>query len=343
MACYSPLKGFQIGVTDNGKPDYLITSYKADHVEIDSKGKSIVAYTKDRSPYCFTYLTEWIEIPCGKCIGCRLNYSRIWADRCMAEAKEHKSNYFVTLTYDNDNVPITEYIDNDGTYNKIMSLKKRDVQLFMKRLRKNYSYDNKIRFFLAGEYGTDTARPHYHLILFGLILDDLVLYKRTSTGFNLYNSDFLNATWKKGHVVVADVTWETCAYTARYIMKKQKGSGSKIYDDLNIEPEFTLMSRKPGIARDFYEKNKTDYLMHREVYLSTLQGGRKIKNIKYFDKLLDVEYPIYRELQKEKIIATAEVIRKEKLKNTSLNYLEMLEVQKNVKEQTLKALPRKEI
>lgn len=332
MACYHPLKAFQVGLTINNKPDYFITSYEAHHVELRNNQSPVVAYTDFVSPYSSKAIYDFIEVPCGKCIGCRLAYSRMWADRCLAEATLHDSSFFVTLTYNDDFLPLSEYIDAEGTYHKSMTLVKRDMQLFMKRLRKNYKYDNKIRFFLAGEYGSSTARPHYHAILFGLNLDDLVLYKKTPLGFNLYTSEFLNDCWqKKGYVIVAEVTWETCAYTARYILKKQTGSLSHFYDDYNIIPEFTLMSRKPGIAKDFYTLNKNKFLLEREVDVSTPKGGRKIRSTKYFDKFLDVEYPQEREDYRDSMKKHMEVIKQKKLQQTDLSYLDMLAVAEDIK------------
>ena len=144
MACYSPLKGYDLGLkTKNLKPSYKITSYET------------VLYNIDGSEM------EYIEIPCGHCLGCRLAYSRMWADRCMGEATLHESNYFITLTYDDIHMPYSKDVIDFGTGEYIYkTLSKRDCQLFMKRLRKNYQYDNKVRFYLAGEYGSQTARPH---------------------------------------------------------------------------------------------------------------------------------------------------------------------------------------
>lgn len=327
MACYKPLKGFEVGITINNKPKYLIKPYDT------------VLYNENGT------IKEYIEIPCGRCTGCRLAYSRMWADRCMAEATLHQDSYFVTLTYDNDHLPYKIDQETGEILNKgLATLNKRHVQLFMKRLRKNYQYDNKIRFFLAGEYGAQSLRPHYHLILFGLQLDDLKFYKKTPLGFNLYNSEFLDEVWQfQGHVVIADVTWETCAYTARYIMKKQTGKGSDIYERNNIIPEFTLMSRKPGIARDFYEKHKLDFLQHGETNISTLKGGRKIPKLKYFDKFLDLEYPIENRVNKDIIKKKMEVIKAKKLENTDKSYLEMLETEENNKQKRIEKLQRKEI
>src|SRR3954449_8205389 len=92
---------------------------------------------------------EKFSLPCGQCIGCRLERSRQWAMRCVHENKMHPRSSFVTLTYDDKNIPPAG------------SLSKRDFQLFMKRLRKSQS--NPLRFFACGEYGETTHRPHYHV------------------------------------------------------------------------------------------------------------------------------------------------------------------------------------
>lgn len=325
MACYHPLKGYEVGITINNKTKYHITSYETDMYNLDGTKK------------------EYIEIPCGRCIGCRLAYSRMWADRCLAEATLHDSSYFVTLTYNDDNLPDAVHPET-GEIGQYKTLHKRDMQLFMKRLRKNYKHDNKIRFFLAGEYGSQTARPHYHALLFGLKLDDLQLYKKTPLGFKLYTSEFLNEVWQyKGYVIIAEVTWETCAYTARYIMKKQKGVGKDWFVENGIQQEFTLMSRKPGIAKEFYNKNKLDLLRYGEVNISTPKGGRKIRNTKYFDKFLEIEYPGESKENKDRIKKQMEVIKQKKLEQTSLSYLDMLEVAEEIKQERIKKLPRKEI
>lgn len=324
MACYYPLKAVPVGITKEGKTQYRVISYDKTFYNIDGSH------------------AEYIEVPCGKCIGCRLAYSRQWADRCMAEASEHESNYFVTLTYDDEH--IKRAITKDGVITDYPTLDKRDIQLFLKRLRKSYKQENKIRFFMAGEYGSQTARPHYHLIIFGLKLDDLKLYKRTGQGFNLYTSDFLSKVWQnKGYVIVADVTWETCAYTARYILKKQNGNSAEWIKENNIQQEFTLMSRRPGIGKSYFEKHKEDYLKYGETNIITEKGGRKIRSTKYFDRFLDIEYPKEREERKRIIKEKMEVIKQKKLEQTDMDYLTYLETQEQIKKNKVKYLPRKEI
>lgn len=233
MPCYHPLKGFPVGVNPSGKTNYKITSYSVDHIEIIN-GNVSVAMSDFVSPYADKVIKEYVEIPCGKCVGCRLEYSRQWANRCMMELQNHEVSYFCTFTYDNEHLPFSTSVNPDtGEIINTPSLVKKDFQLFLKRLRKAYT-KNHIKYYCAGEYGSTTARPHYHAIIFGLDIPDLEIYKHDSRGYNLYNSEWMNKIWKKGYVVIGNVTFDTCAYTARYIMKKQSGDNAKIYSDLNI-------------------------------------------------------------------------------------------------------------
>jgi len=177
-----------------------------------------------------------VELPCGKCIGCRLEYSRQWAMRCMHEAQTNECNSYVTLTYNDKNLT---YGHNQAT------LVPKDLQLFLKRLRKKTG--KKISYYACGEYGDATKRPHYHLCIFGYDFPDKI-HVETKRDFKLYESRLLSGLWKAGIHRIGEVTFESAAYVARYIMKKQKGATKKIYSDLGIEPEFARMSLKPGIG-----------------------------------------------------------------------------------------------
>ena len=158
MACYAPLIG-----------------YYSD--EVTKNGKRGLTFSPRAS---FSGLP--LKIACGQCIGCRLERSRQWAVRCVHENKMHDVSSFVTLTYDND------YLPSGGT------LVKRDLQLFMKRLRR--SRDEKIRFYACGEYGDATQRPHYHLLLFGCGFSDQRLRSRSRSGdMDYYDSEQLRAVW----------------------------------------------------------------------------------------------------------------------------------------------------
>ena len=106
-----------------------------------------------------------LQLPCGQCVGCRLERSRQWVVRCIHEASLYENNCFLTLTYSDDCLPN----GNDLIY--------RHFQLFMKRLRKRFG--SNIRFYMCGEYGDLFGRPHYHACLFNFDAPDKVLYRRT--------------------------------------------------------------------------------------------------------------------------------------------------------------------
>lgn len=335
MPCYHPLRAVSLGKKSNGKSDICFIQYvdPAGHSWLDGK------MVPD---------DQVLMIPCGQCIGCRIQYSRQWANRCMMELQYHDSAYFVTLTYDDAHVPTSWYTDPDtGEAFESMTLCKRDLQLFMKRLRKRFSSDH-IRFFACGEYGSQTYRPHYHLIIFGLHLPDLTLYKRSTQDFAYYNSEKLSSCWRDssgvqiGHVVVADVSWETCAYVARYVTKKLKGKDAVFYQCHNITSPFTQMSRKPGIARQYYEDHPglydTDY-----IHLSTEKGGLKFRPPRYFDMLYDLDD--HEHMERIKVIRRrmAQEAQKAQLDRSSLSLDEILSVKELNFTEKIKSLKRSEI
>lgn len=186
-------------------------------------------------------------VPCRQCIGCRLEYSRQWANRLMIELGNHNPDmcWFVTFTYENE--PVNK--------NGYQTLVKRDVQLFNKRLRYYLGEENTYMYYIAGEYGEQTFRPHYHGILFDVPLQDLKFLKNTASG-PLFTSKFLDDCWSLGDCYIAHVEWSDCAYTARYMTKKLKGERALEYDAFDVQKEFALMSKNPPIAsRDFSVEN----------------------------------------------------------------------------------------
>lgn len=356
MNCTHPLKGFYTFQQNTKfKDDYnhikyrgdkkiKVTSSKVDHLEL-IQGKIVKCYDSKISQFAERVFSEYIDIPCGKCIACRLRRSREWANRCMLELQYHDSSYFVTLTYNDDNLPFVTYIDEDGYYKYHSTLVKKDLQDFMKRLRKNYKYDNHLKYYACGEYGDNTHRSHYHIIIFGLRLDDLQYYKKSDLGFNYYTSEFLNKVWKKGFVVVTDVSWETCAYTARYIMKKQLGKDSWIYDDLGIEPEFTTMSLKPAIGYQYFLDHKDEIYDLDKIYIKTESGGKQFKPPKYFDEKMKFSEEDFATLDDCRTVrqALAEARTKQRLMQTDLDEAAYRELEEDLLMTRLKALPRKEI
>lgn len=284
-------------------------------------------------------ITDYIEIPCGHCVGCRIQYSRQWADRCMLEAKYHDSNYFITLTYNNDHVHHCEWSnDETGECGTSLTLKKRDLQLFWKRLRKNTSQN--IRYYACGEYGDKSMRPHYHAIVFGLRLDDLKPYKKTKLGYTLYTSETLNKCWSNGYVIVADVTWQSCAYVSRYVMKKRNGKTAQFFQSFNMEPEFVLMSRRPGIAKLYYDDHKDEIYSTDELIYSTDLGGVKSRPPKYFDRLFEEECPELMCDIKENRKEHALLLKQARIADSDISYLESLCNDEREKERQISYLKR---
>lgn len=264
MSCYNPIMAWPDDhlKTKNGKP-YL-------HFAGNFDGKD--------DSFEMIKQGTMITIPCGKCIGCKLDYARNWADRMMLEFEACRKAVFVTLTYDESNIPKLYIIDENGEVfdnyfldklgYRVSPLVRSHVSQFMKSLRSKFldnGYDIRIRFFACGEYGEKKHRPHYHIILFGVDLQDLCItfsgdkqgylkdWIRNELGQVSYRSNLLEDVWKKGIVTVSEASYETMGYVARYSLKKAKGS--KYPEIFNLPPEFTLMSRNPGIGQPFLDAN----------------------------------------------------------------------------------------
>lgn len=209
-----------------------------------------------------------VQIPCGRCIGCRLERSRQWAVRCVHEAQMHEDNCFITLTYD------------DAHMDERRSLNKRDFVLFMKKLRKRYGPN--IRFFHCGEYGEQLDRPHHHACLFNFDFLDKVLWS-TRSGVRLYRSAALEELWPYGYSTIGSVTFESAAYVARYVMKKITGDRAEEHYD-GREPEYVTMSRRPGIGRTWFEEYKDDLFPDDKC---VVREGIVCKPPRYYDSLYD--------------------------------------------------------
>lgn len=245
MPCYSPLKGWRSKtVNESGK-------------------RSVVFNRKD------AYVDLPVEIPCGQCIGCRLERSRAWAVRCIHEAKLHDQNCFLTLTYSPENLPPSG------------SLQKDHIQKFFKRFRKKIA-PLKLRYFYCGEYGEKLQRPHYHAIIFGYDFPDKKLLRRGQ--HPLYTSEILSQLWPFGLSSIGSVTFESAAYVARYVTKKVTGDKAADHYGDRV-PEYVDMSRRPGIAMEFAEKFKKEILDNDSV----ICRGIEMRPPRYYDKLYDLE------------------------------------------------------
>lgn len=254
-------------------------------------------------------------IPCGRCRGCRLHRASIWADRLTAELQYHEEACFITLTYNDLHLPSRRlYIRDDGhlDLSPYHSLKLRDFQLFMKRLRKKFS-DTKLRYYAAFEYGEKNHRPHIHVILFGKNFNEDRVPKARINGYMHYESPTLNKIWSdhlgpKGYADIAEVSWNDCAYVARYCMKKSINSDYRYdpekYEELNYQPEFAVMSRKPGIGYQFFVDHHQD-IYDGGSFIATPKKSVTIRPNAYYDKLFDKACPEFmaqiREQRKERM------------------------------------------
>lgn len=179
----------------------------------------------------YPYMIGTFPAPCGgthrsqdgstlTCLPCRINRRRLWAHRILLESYKHGDSCFVTLTYDEDHVPD--------------SLVKADYQNWLKRLRKTLA-PKKIRYFIAGEYGDITHRPHFHAAIFGL--DPI------AAGGLSGRSGIVETSWGNGFTYVGNLTWKSASYIAGYLTKKV------VTDGENSVRAFSRMSLRPGIGR----------------------------------------------------------------------------------------------
>lgn len=249
VPCYHPVKGFR-GI-DGG-----------------------ISWSPRRS-----YVDLEVQVPCGQCVGCKLERSRQWAVRCMHEASLHLDNSYLTLTYDDAHLP----------YHGVLQV--RDFQLFMKRVRRAFS-TRRIGVFYCGEYGEKDWRPHFHACLFGLDFPDRVVCGTNERGDNLYSSAVLSEFWDAGFAVIGDVTFESAGYVARYCLKKITGDKAEAWyrrfdpgtgEIYSLPPEFAHMSLRPGIGKRWFEKFGSEL----EDDDTVVSRGVEVSVPRYYDKLRD--------------------------------------------------------
>lgn len=284
MGCNSP------------KTAWTITDAKTD------AGKMVVRFDEPSESLQKHANFRWLEIPCGECLGCRMRYSEEWAARITEELKVQPRAMFLTLTYNNEHLPIKEVVD--GKTGEIIAgnpLEPKHLELFWKKLRawakrnEERLGETKIRYYCAGEYGGKSMRPHYHAAIFGLSpfdLDDLRHLKNNHRGDELYTSETMEGIWGKGFVTIGHLEGASAAYIARYMLKKQKGPKAKAgYKAAALVPEFTRVSNRKGIGYDWYQEKKE--LVWAEDRVNLLLGGKvkKIKPPRYYEKLLEREDP----------------------------------------------------
>lgn len=205
-------------------------------------------------------LDELMMVPCGKCIQCRIARSREWAVRILHETESHEDSIFVTLTYSDEALP------------RDMSIKKSELQRFLKRLRKQLE-PRKIKYFSSGEYGSKTQRPHYHLIIFGMSKNDVQYVKKA---------------WTNGLIHIGTVTYKSARYVAKYMFKQYKSK----YDLPGREEPFALMSK--GLGKNYCLKHEKQYRQNLELFAD----GARMGLPRYYKNLLEIESEVLYEKAK---------------------------------------------
>ena len=334
MACYHPIHSYWRTDIDGSRDKVFENNFDKPFVQKDG--------------YIFS---EKILLPCGQCIGCRLEYSRQWATRCVLEASQWKHNYFVTLTYNDLWVPRNhfeslDYYTGEVFDDESLSLKYDDVQNFMKRLRTNlkrkfdFPLDGQpgVRFYGCSEYGPTTDRPHYHLILFNCPIPDLKFEANNFRGDCYYSSEFLTDCWSVfdkstgirspiGFVTIGEVSFDSAAYCARYMLKKHKGLDSDFYKNHHKEPECSFMSRKPGIARSYFDDNSEKIYMYDQIIITGTDGkAKRVRPPRYYDNLYDIFSPEDFERVKQCRKDIGENVHKRIEERTDLCYEDYLKV-----------------
>lgn len=313
MSCFTPIKAFIVGKDDFGKN--IIELCSSDTVFIQRSDVSGRWLHITESSYKDNYAelqywldcvrcsssdfpnvrTEYYLLPCRNCEGCHIDSARVWSQRMMMEATYHKHNWFLTLTYDDEHIPIVCRFDDDDLIDDIgYTLVKKDLQNFWKRLRNEVG---KFRYYACGEYGRQSFRPHYHAIVFGLDLskDNLELVSEKDLNgvrTRLFKSELLTRIWARGNVMVGEVTEASCAYVARYCMDKITGFNKVDFERIGLQVPFVVMSRRPGIGRKYYEEHKENYGAFNALYIPTPQGCTTAYPNNYFNRLFDVDDPL---------------------------------------------------
>lgn len=265
-----------------------------------------------------------IKLPCGKCAGCRASKCREWADRMILELDHSCSAVFLTLTYNDEHLPVFLNLSSGQVE---PTLKKRDLQLFFKRLRKcKLFHDREIRYYACGEYGSNTNRPHYHVILYNVSLgdfSDLSFRGTNELGQAYYSSDFLaNNVWKNGFCLLAGISWNCCAYVARYVKKKDYGLVSDEFVERMKEPEFSVMSRNPGIGM-YYVVDHPDFANYSKFNVSVEGFPKSVTLPKPFLNYLEKTDPDFYGILKEQRRQAANDSELSKLAMTDLSSMEL--------------------
>lgn len=223
---------------------------------------------------------KMVSVPCGSCRECLTQNSRSWAFRIMKEAQQHEDNWFITFTYDDKHIPKNGMLDVKAISEFNKKLK---VYLSRKGLKSDF------RFYAVGEYGGQTARPHYHVIYFGLDIPDLKFICKSSKGHLVFDSEVIKNVWKNGFITIEGVDVGSACYVARYCDKKKRLNKSQKEElkKKGIVPEFARMSNRPGIGAAYLDQAEELFL---EGIFNDYIKGKSYSFPLYFTKKLKKMY-----------------------------------------------------
>lgn len=201
----------------------------------------------------FSKSGEKYNVGCGVCYNCRKKRLRSWIHRLSVEEGTSVSSFFITLTYDNEQLELTEKPDNFGNY--LSTLNKKTLQKFIKLLRyyenekhkENGTVGQPIKYYAVGEYGSKYHRPHYHIIIYNLH----------------YHYHSLSKAWDKGIIHIGEVTNESIAYTLAYVTDKS----FKTFEGDPRQKPFSLQSQ--GIGKSYLNPQTIHYHKENEALFAT--------------------------------------------------------------------------
>lgn len=277
VACCNPLTGFRA-------PDGKVKLSGA-HVRRTAAELRLAGLGDD----------QVLSLPCGQCIGCRVDRQRSWMLRCLHEATLHSRSCFLTLTYDDEHLPDDVSLDVE------------EFKRFMKRLRRRLQRRgvDRLRYLHVGEYGEESLRPHYHALLFGY---DFAMDRRPFRKGKqpLWESALLTDTWQQGIAVIGELNRQTVAYCCRYVVKKltgDEGVAARVRVDPDtgecweVKPEYHTASRRPGLGAGWLERWHKDVYPHDQVV--TLDG-KAFKPPRFYDSKMAESFPELMERVKAK-------------------------------------------
>lgn len=308
--CLEPNKVFTIGFKENGKQDIKFANSKATCIYQEKPhsdwkvGYDDLAYHFSHS---FDVRKDYVQVPCGKCVECQRDRAREWSTRIALDVKSYNSEdnfYFITLTYNDDNIPYTE----SGYPTLVIE----DYQLFMKRFRK-FQKDafgkDGVRFYIAGEYGPKTLRPHYHLLVWNCVIPDLELFRISPTGNHLFTSKSIFELWymfedpddktsKKlslGHHLIGKGSLATAMYTAKYVSKGFDDTIKQYCKKTGAFAPFSRMSLRPALGLDYLnslsDTDKCQMIERGSIILNTDNGGYSNAVPRYFKRKIADTFP----------------------------------------------------